>query len=451
MKICYYGDDFTGSTDALEALTTGGMRVILFLDIPDPQLWQKKFSHYDGFGVAGVSRTMSPEQMEQTLRPVFEKLKPFGAAVTHYKVCSTFDSSPEVGSIGKVIDIGRDVFSEQRYTPLLAGSPPLKRYTVFGNHFTSLKDETIRLDRHPNMSKHPITPMNEADLRLHLAKQTKQSTALVDILDLEHDGDELKAKYEARLEGQPNILLFDILTPDHLPKIGRLLAQESEKAQVFAVGSSGIEYALTAHLKQIGELPAEPPVMQIDEVQPLLVLSGSCSPATQAQIEWSLANGYEGILIPAAALVGEGAEDLLPEVLGKAEALLRDNRKVILYTALGPEDPSIEETAALLKAQGYTRAESGKLIGSRLGQIAKHLIASTGIKRIVFAGGDTSGFAVSEMNVYALEMAAPLVPGGPVCRVYSEDQTIDGLEIVLKGGQVGPPQFFEQVRKGRVE
>ncbi|UUZ87329.1 hypothetical protein LJK88_17365 [Paenibacillus sp. P26] len=135
LRICYYGDDFTGSTDVLEALTGRGLRIILFMNVPDPAEWNEKYAGYDGFGVAGVGRTMSPAEMERMLRPVVSALREFGAPVTHYKICSTFDSSPETGSIGKVADIGREAFPEQRCIPVVAGCPVLGRYTVFGNHF----------------------------------------------------------------------------------------------------------------------------------------------------------------------------------------------------------------------------------------------------------------------------------------------------------------------------
>ena len=72
------------------------------------------------------------------------------------------------------------------FVPLLVAAPALGRYTIFGNHFARYgigsEGEIHRLDRHPSISKHPITPMTEADLRLHLAKQTKKKIALFDIL-----------------------------------------------------------------------------------------------------------------------------------------------------------------------------------------------------------------------------------------------------------------------------
>lgn len=446
MRICYYGDDFTGSTDVLEALTTGGLRVILFMDIPDKALWDEKFAHYDGFGVAGVSRSMSPADMERTLRPALAALKAFQAPIVHYKICSTFDSSPVTGSIGKAIEIGRDLFPDQRYTPLLAGSPILKRYTVFGNHFTGEGKDTLRLDRHPNMTKHPVTPMNEADLRVHLAEQTSCSIGLMNVLDLEQSGERLNERLEERLQLEPDILLFDVLTEQHLTAIGGLLAVESEKAPLFTVGSSGVEYALVSHLRQMGSLPAASKRVQADPAEQLLVISGSCSPATSAQIRWALAHGYAGIRVPASLFFE--ADDTALALLNEAEQLLRDGKNVILYTALGPEDPSIEETRNLLRLSGQSLSASGERIGGRLGEMARELVQRTGLQRVVFAGGDTSGYAVKQLNLYALEMIAPIVPGGPLCRAYSHDERLDGLEVVLKGGQVGPPGFFEQVRLG---
>ncbi|WP_325176590.1 four-carbon acid sugar kinase family protein [Paenibacillus alkalitolerans] len=446
MQICYYGDDFTGSTDALEALLNGGLRVILFMDVPDLALWNEKFREYDGFGVAGVSRTMSPREMERTLKPALAALRKFGSRIVHYKICSTFDSSPETGSIGKAIDIGRELFPEQRYIPLLAGAPALKRYTVFGNHFCGAGEHTVRLDRHPNMSRHPVTPMNEADLRLHLTKQTAKSIGLMDILDLELDGPMLEQRHNQRCGSRPDILLFDVLTDEHLLKIGGLLSRESERAPLFAVGSSGIEYALVKHWRRSGKLPPVPPAFQAEPADRLLVISGSCSPVTQDQIEWAQNHGFAGIRIHADSMLEGGADT---DALEQAERLLRDGRNVILYTALGPEDVSIVQTQEWLQAHGFGTAESGKLIGSRLGEAAKKLLLSSGLKRVVIAGGDTSGFAVKQLGVYALEMIAPLVPGGPLCRAYSGDDRLDGLEIVLKGGQVGQETFFEQVRMGK--
>ena len=105
------------------------------------------------------------------------------AAVCHYKVCSTFDSSPHVGNIGRAAEIGKRVFGAT-FVPILVGAPPLKRYTCFGNLFAAVDGVVYRIDRHPTMKCHPVTPMREADLRVHLKQQTELSIGLLDVLQL---------------------------------------------------------------------------------------------------------------------------------------------------------------------------------------------------------------------------------------------------------------------------
>src|SRR5688500_4005655 len=109
LLLSFYGDDFTGSTDALESLARGGVRTVLFTRPPTPQ----QLAKYDGlgaFGVAGMTRAMPPDEMERTLHPAFEAMRACGAPIVHYKVCSTFDSSPTIGSIGRAIAVGLEVF-----------------------------------------------------------------------------------------------------------------------------------------------------------------------------------------------------------------------------------------------------------------------------------------------------------------------------------------------------
>jgi uncharacterized protein YgbK (DUF1537 family) len=181
--LTFYGDDFTGSTDVMEALTLGGVPTVLFLTPPAPQFVAERFPHVRALGFAGVSRSMSPAQMDAELPPIFSALAAFRAPLFHYKICSTFDSSPSVGSIGRATELGMRAFGAG-VVPLVVGAPVLKRYVAFGNLFATIGEETYRLDRHPTMRQHPITPMHEADLRLHLAQQTDRRIGLIDMRHL---------------------------------------------------------------------------------------------------------------------------------------------------------------------------------------------------------------------------------------------------------------------------
>jgi len=111
LLLAFYGDDFTGSTDAMEALAVSGLRTVLFLSPPAPEFLREKFPDLRCIGVAGTSRAMSPAEMDARLEPVLRELWSLDAPLTHYKVCSTFDSAPELGSIGHVADMVRRALS----------------------------------------------------------------------------------------------------------------------------------------------------------------------------------------------------------------------------------------------------------------------------------------------------------------------------------------------------
>lgn len=451
LLIAFYGDDFTGSTDAMEALATNGVRTALFLETPSPDKLAQTFPNLQGIGIAGVSRSMAPDAMERELRPAFEALKTTGAPIVHYKICSTFDSSPDVGSIGKAIDVGAETFASQRYIPLLVGAPALGRYTVFGNHFAAVGDVAYRLDRHPTMSRHPVTPMDEADLRMHLSKQTNRSVGSMDVFDLSGDGERVRRRLRERLSRRPDVLLYDVLDEDRLRVAGELLWEESRSEGIrFVVGSSGVEYALAAHWRRSGVTADDGALIRArGPVDRMLVVSASCSPTTAAQIRFALGHGFVDVRIDAEALVDPAeAERTRAELLRAASALLDEGKCPLLYTALGPGDDSISAVRRKLARAGAAAADSGRLIGKQLGKLTKAIVAENRLTRLLVAGGDTSGYVTRELGVYALEAIMRLAPGGPMCRAYSEDIRFDGIELVLKGGQVGEEHYFVRVRNG---
>jgi uncharacterized protein YgbK (DUF1537 family) len=443
--LTFYGDDFTGSTDALEQLARFGIRAMLFIEPPTPaQL--KRFPHLQAVGVAGMTRSMTPGAMERELNPAFKKLKALGAPHVHYKVCSTFDSSPKTGSIGRVIDVAAEIFRAP-FIPLLVAAPMLGRYCIFGNLFARFgigsDGEIHRLDRHPSISKHPITPMNEADLRLHLAKQTKKKIALFDLLKAGLPPKEARAALKKILAGRPDVVLFDALHAGHLPRIGGLIdGYASAKRPLFSVGSSGIETALAAHwaagggvrslhLKKEGLRPATP-----SPAKQLLVGSGSCSPVTERQIKWALENGFAGVGLNTRALLsGKNSNQEIQRGTAVTVKFLRAGRSVIVHTGKRRTDMRVATTAGIF--------------GPALGKILRHALKQHKVQRVCIAGGDTSGFVARALGIEALEMIAPLTPGAPLCRAFAPGSSADGLEVVFKGGQVGAENYFEIVKRGK--
>jgi uncharacterized protein YgbK (DUF1537 family) len=449
LLLTYYGDDFTGSTDVMEALTVGGLRAALFLAPPQPDRLTGRFADLQALGVAGVSRSMLPDMMEAELRPKFRELKQFGAPLVHYKVCSTFDSSPRVGSIGRAIDIGCEIL-EPSFVPLVVGALVLKRYVAFGNLFATVGAETYRLDRHPTMSKHPLTPMDESDIRVHLGKQTDKSIALFDLLHLAGTDDQIDERFQRLLDDKPDIVLFDTLDNTHLLKVGRLIWKQCGDKPLFMVGSSGVEYALTAYWQEIDMVPKPEPFSPPGEVDQLVVMSGSAAPMTARQITWALENEFEGIRLNTAKLVDPDlAEAELAATVQKALSALAEGRSIVLYSAHGPDDPALVATRQRVVELGLDPSGIGPRLGKHQGRILRTLLEETGIPRACVAGGDTSGYSALQLGIYALEMAMPIAPGAPLCRASSDQPQFDGLEISLKGGQNGQVNYFGQIRKGQ--
>src|SRR5690606_10773441 len=149
--ISYYGDDFTGSTDVMEALASNGVETVLFLKVPEDDLLSR-FAAARAFGLAGISRSETPEWMDVHLAQAFGWLKTLDAALCHYKVCSTFDSAPHVGNIGRAIEIGRMIFGGGP-VPLIVGAPQIRRFTAFGELFAAYSESNYRIDRHPMQAK----------------------------------------------------------------------------------------------------------------------------------------------------------------------------------------------------------------------------------------------------------------------------------------------------------
>lgn len=465
LLLSYYGDDFTGSTDVMEAMQWAGLRTVLFLAAPTREQLAR-FENLRAFGVAGWSRTMSPAEMEAELKPALERLRESGAPLVHYKGCSTFDSSPEIGSIGKALEIGREIFGE-RCVPILAGAPALGRFTVFGNLFarSGLDTDPFRLDRHPTRRQHPITPMDEADLRLHLARQTRLRIGLVDVLRLEEEAkrnctteERGRGEFEIRpcpprplssavssTSPEPAALLFDIVRDAHLPIIGRMISEMGAGRQLFAIGSSGIEYALTAHLVANGQIdtlrshPAGHP--SFGPADQLVVITGSCSPVNDRQIGWALQNGFVEVpLHPARLIRPDTSEAEIDSSIRRGLELVSQGANVILHSSRGPDDPRVGETLCEYAALGFSeldiKLKNGRTLGPKLGRILQGILERKKFTRAGVAGGDTSGYVARELGIEALEAIAPVAPGSPLCRAHA-DNSLHGLEVIFKGGQVG--------------
>ncbi|MEJ8815559.1 four-carbon acid sugar kinase family protein [Variovorax ureilyticus] len=442
--VAFYGDDFTGSSAAMEVLAFAGLETVLFLAPPSAERLAA-FSGYRGIGIAGIARARSPEWMNVHLPPIFSRLREVGAPIVHYKVCSTFDSAPHIGSIGRAAEIGRQYF--EGWTPLVVSDPGMGRFQAFGNLFAHSNGVGFRLDRHPTMSVHPSTPMDEADLGRHLARQTDRRIGLVDFVTMKRGG--ATKMLEDEIAGGAEIISLDVLDAETLVEAGRLMWKKGA-TPLFAVGSQGVEQALIAYWRSAGLLTVCRSTPGFTAAENIAAVSGSVSPVTAAQISHAEANGFELIRLNAA--LATDASRLAKEVVRVsqlAKAALAGGRSPLVFTAAGPQDPAVEAFRAAVAASKTPLSTVNDHLGAALGDILKRLISETGVRRVVISGGDTSGQAALRLGIDALTAIAPMAPGAPLCRAHSSVPAIDGLELILKGGQTGAPDFFAAVRAGR--
>lgn len=446
LLLAYYGDDFTGSTDALEALTQAGVSTVLFFEPPDAQALQR-FPGVRAVGLAGQARGRSPAWMREHLAPALAALARLGAPILQYKVCSTFDSSPEIGSIGCAIDLGVPLMPG-RWSPMVVGAPRLNRFQAFGNLFAVANGEGFRLDRHPTMSRHPVTPMAESDLRLHLGAQTARRRALIDFTQLKRGTGAAALQAICEAAGEVPVVLLDVLDDETLRAAGRLVWEQRGEG-VFSASSSGLQDALAAHWQACGLVAAPGRLPAAQPVEAIAVVSGSCSPVTAAQIAWAQANGFAAHRLDVPRLLDGGTQEIARAV-DAACAALAQGRSPLVYTAAGPDDPAVLAFEAHAVAAGLDRAEAALRTGQALARVMCAILDRLpALRRVAVAGGDSSGAVAAALGVQALTLAARLAPGAPLCRAWSKDPRRDGLELVLKGGQMGGVDFFGAVRDGR--
>lgn len=442
--VAWYADDFTGAAAVMEVLTFSGLSSMLFLEPPTAEQLAR-YPDLKGIGVASTARAQSPEWMDAELPDIFAKLAALNPAVIHYKVCSTLDSSPQVGSIGRAIEIGAEKFSPAA-VPIVIAAPQMRRYQSFGHLFAGFGDTVYRLDQHPVMSRHPVTPMSESDVAKHIALQSDKLDARCLTLEDISAGSMLP-KTAARTDRIEAITL-DCMDDTTESAVGRLI-WEGRGANRFVVGSQGVEYALVRHLQDTGQIARVPPAQGIGGSDRMVVVSGSVSPTTSDQIAWAKANGFEGIAFNTTR-VCTGPKDLEAEISRCVAACLEAigrGMDPLVHSAEGPDDPMVQAFTKAVVDTGQEMSEANQRVGEALGQVLHQTLTQSGLRRAVVSGGDTSGHATRQLGIYALSALAPTIPGAALFQAHAEGP-MDGLQLALKGGQMGSHDYFGWIRSG---
>jgi len=280
--------------------------------------------------------------------------------------------------------------------------------------------EVFRIDRHPTMSAHPVTPMHEADLRRHLAPQGVAPIGLVPWPVYAQGREALQQRVIDALAARPQGLLFDVGDETHLRMLGMELSRHAERAPLLAVGSSSVVQAFSA---VEGTIDAPCSITPTASARgPVLVLAGSLSPATARQVA-AAGGAFETVWLDPLRMV-EVDGSALGAYAHDLSSRLSQGRHVLACTA------------------GVRSDVSAHALAAACGTLLARVLAATPLTRVGVAGGDTSSHAVRALDAWGLSYIGSLAPGVALCRVHSDKPALDGMELMLKGGQMGGNDLF---------
>jgi uncharacterized protein YgbK (DUF1537 family) len=419
-QIGFLADDLTGASDVLAQAHAFGLDAALVLD-------PKRVSSTTGdvVGIAGPARSLAGRELDEAIRAGLIQLAGLDLMVLVYKVCSTFDSSPRTGSIGRAIELMHEQFPGHGPIPVVPAQPAFGRYTAFSQHFGEHHGFAYRLDRHPVMSHHPATPMDEADLRLVLASQLASERAVPGLHLPAYTDGSFSARWKQLRSGDDEAFVVDAVDEAHLDKVATsLLEDRPPQGAALVVGSGGIIASLARRSGQPRH-PGEPTTA----TGPTLVVSASASATTDAQIADAVHHGWIEVPIPPEAITAEHAASECTRVI---ETALSDGHNVIAHTTRGPNDLRLR-TAPVSSAQ----------VGSALGRYARSAVRRGLTRDLVICGGDTSSHALLAVGVGELRVTEQFVTAGPICATDGQSE-LAGCRLLLKGGQVGPPDLFRR-------
>ena len=411
-KLGCIADDFTGATDLANNLVRAGMRVQQTIGTPD--LAAATDVDADAVVVALKSRTIpAADAVAQSLEAL-RWLRAAGAQQIYFKYCSTFDSTPK-GNIGPVTEALMDALG----TGLTIATPafPDNGRTVFKGHL--FVGEQLLSDS--GMRHHPLTPMTDANLVRVLAAQTSVPVGLIDHRVVGAGPDAIRGRLAELERDGVGIAVVDAVSNDDLLRLGPALA-----GMPLVTAGSGVAIGLPANW---GITPSAEAAALPAPGGHAAIVSGSVSVATNGQVREFIAAGHPAFGIDPLRLAA--GQDQVGAALAFAQQHLADG-PVLVYSTESPD--------AVRRVQGELGAsEAGELVEGALAAVATGLV-ERGVRRLVVAGGETSGAVVQALGLRTLRIGAQIDPGVPWCAAPLPGG--DTLHITLKSGNFGTPDFF---------
>jgi 3-dehydrotetronate 4-kinase len=406
-------DDLTGATDLANTLARRGMSVVQTIGVPAPG---DPVPDAEAIVVALKSRTIPAEEAVALSLAACRWLKAAGARQFYFKYCSTFDSTDQ-GNIGPVADALVDEL-DAGLTTVCPAFPETGRTIYLGHLFVGrdlLSDSPMR--------NHPLTPMRDANLVRVLSRQTRARVDLVPITTVRQGASSMSASFGYLTRKLVRYAVIDAIEDEDLLTLGAACAEMK-----LVTGGSGAAIGLPENFRQAGLIPKRDVVAPLPAVGGLgAVVAGSSSQATMGQVA-AMRVRHPALAVDPLKLA-DNLEQGVAEVLDWAKPKLAGG-PVLVHAGGTPK-----EVAAVQAALG--RARAGELVEQALAKIAQGLVEA-GVRRLVVAGGETSGAVVQGLGIKALQIGPQIDPGVPACLAIGTPR----LALALKSGNFGTEDFF---------
>ncbi|MFI7006302.1 3-oxo-tetronate kinase [Streptomyces sp. NPDC050145] len=413
LRLGCIADDFTGATDLANNLVRAGLRVVQLVDVP--QDGGSAPDDADAVVIALKSRTVpAAEAVDASLRAL-AWLRSAGAGQIYFKYCSTFDSTP-AGNIGPVTEALLDALGTD-FTVATPAFPDNGR-TVFKGH---LFVGDVLLGE-SGMRHHPLTPMTDSNLVSVLGAQMRRPVGLVDHTVVAAGPEAIAARIDALRKDGVGAAIVDAVSNEDLLRLGAAVADLP-----LVTAGSGLAIGLPANW---GVEPSPDAARLPKASGHAAVVAGSVSAATNGQVRAFLATGRPAFSVDPLRIAA--GEDVAAEALAFAEQHLPEG-PVLVYSTESPD--TVRAVQAELGA-----ADAGALVEGTLARVAQGLV-ERGVRRLVVAGGETSGAVIQALGLTELRIGPQIDPGVPWCAAPLPDGS-GTLHITLKSGNFGGPDFF---------
>lgn len=407
-------DDFTGGTDLAGMLVKAGMRTVLLIGVPAGPLPDD----VDAVVIALKSRTNPAEEAVTESLAALRWLQQAGCRQFYFKYCSTFDSTPR-GNIGPVAEALMQALDTD-FTIACPAFPANGRTIYKGCLFVG----DVPLSE-SGMRNHPLTPMTDANLVRVLQQQAGRKVGLVDFATVHRGDAAIRERFTALRQQGHGFAIVDALSNADLDAIGAACAD-----MPLVTGGSGIALGLPQNFRRRGLLASNAVADALPKTGGLrAVIAGSCSMATQRQVEVMRASFPSFNIDPIRLARGEDVVSAALDWAGERIA----QQPVLIYATATPE--AVKQVQAGLGVE-----HAGELVENALADIARGLV-KLGVGQMIVAGGETSGAVVKALGVKGLRIGPEIDPGVPWTSTLHDDGT-PPLALALKSGNFGSEDFF---------